>query len=146
VKRIYGLLERQFRKCYTEAARRRGVTGEMLLRLLECRLDNTVYRLGLAASRQQARQLVTHSAIEVNQRKVNRPSCQVKPGDTISARADQAKNKYFSALGKRLSTKSVPSWLSLDVKKLAGKVISWPNRGDIDLSVDTQLIVELYSR
>lgn len=146
VKRIYGLLEKQFRRYYEMAARQHGVTGEMLLRMLECRLDNVVYRTGLAASRNLARQLVGHGAMTVNKHKVTRPNFLVKPGDEISVSANKLKNKYFSALSKKLTPKSIPGWLTLDIKSLNVKVNQWPTRADVDLSVDTQLIVELYSR
>lgn len=146
VKRIYGLLEKQFRRYYQTAARQPGVTGDMLLRLLECRLDNVVYRTGIASSRNLARQLVGHGAITVNKQKVTRPNYWVNPGDEIAIKATKLKNKYFSALSKKLTPKSIPGWLTLDIKNLKVKINQWPTRNDVDLSVDTQLIVELYSR
>lgn len=146
VKRIYGLMEKQFRRYYEKAVRQKGVTGEMLLRLLECRLDNVIYRSGLASSRNLARQLVGHKAILVNKRKTSLPNYLVKPGDEITVSEAKLKNKYFSALSKKLTPKSIPAWLTLDIKNLKVKINQWPTRADIDLSVDTQLIVELYSR
>ncbi len=146
VKRIYGLMEKQFRRYYEKAVRQKGVTGEMLLRLLECRLDNVIYRSGLANSRNLARQLVGHKAILVNKRKTSLPNYLVKPGDEITVSEAKLKNKYFSALSKKLTPKSIPAWLTLDIKNLKVKINQWPTRADIDLSVDTQLIVELYSR
>ncbi len=146
VKRIYGLLEKQFRRYYETAARQKGVTGDMLLRLLECRLDNVIYRSGIAASRNLARQLVGHGAIKVNNGKVTRPNYWVNPGDEITINATKLKNKYFTALSKRLAPKSIPAWLTLDIKNMKVKINQWPTRADVDLSVDTQLIVELYSR
>ena len=146
VKRIYGLMEKQFRRYYEMATRQKGVTGEMLLRLLECRLDNVIYRSGLAASRNLARQLVGHGAILVNNRKATRPNYLVKPGDEITVSEAKLKNKYFSALSKKITPKSLPAWLTLDTKNLKVKISQWPTQADVDLSVDTQLIVELYSR
>lgn len=146
VKRIYGLMEKQFRRYYEMATRQKGVTGEMLLRLLECRLDNVIYRSGLAASRNLARQLVGHGAILVNKRKATRPNYLVKPGDEITVSEAKLKNKYFSALSKKITPKSLPAWLTLDTKNLKVKISQWPTQADVDLSVDTQLIVELYSR
>lgn len=146
VKRIYGLMEKQFRRYYEMATRQKGVTGEMLLRLLECRLDNVIYRSGLAASRNLARQLVGHGAILVNNRKATRPNYLVKPGDEITVNEAKLKNKYFSALSKKITPKSLPAWLTLDTKNLKVKISQWPTQADVDLSVDTQLIVELYSR
>lgn len=146
VKRIYGLFEKQFRRYYETAVRQPGVTGDRLLRLLECRLDNVVYRAGIASSRSLARQLVGHGAITVNKSKVSRPNYWVSPGEEISISPTKVKNKYFTALGKKLTPKSIPGWLTLDIKNLKVKVNQWPTRADVDLSVDTQLIVELFSR
>ncbi len=139
-------MEKQFRRYYEMATRQKGVTGEMLLRLLECRLDNVIYRSGLAASRNLARQLVGHGAILVNNRKATRPNYLVKPGDEITVNEAKLKNKYFSALSKKITPKSLPAWLTLDTKNLKVKISQWPTQADVDLSVDTQLIVELYSR
>ncbi len=146
VKRIYGLLEKQFRLYYKAATSQTGVTGDLLLQALEMRLDNVVYRLGLASSRRLARQLVTHKAFSVNGQKVNEPSYRVKPGDTIGVAKSKQSKKYFQNLAKRLSNKNLASWLELDVKKQEGKIMDEPTRDDVDMAVDMQLIVELYSR
>ncbi len=146
VKRLYGIRERQFARYYEESARQSGVTGDNLLFLLERRLDNVVHRLGFAPSRRSARQLVSHTAFEVNGKKVNVPSYSVKAGDVIRVRDSKQGNKYFSNLKKSLTNKNLPDWLSLDPKKLEAKIVSLPTKTDIDLSADMQLIVELYSR
>ncbi len=148
VKRIYGVMERQFRRYFEEASRRKGLTGTTLLQILETRLDNVVYRLGLADSRAQARQLVRHGHIEVNGRKVNIPSYRVKPGDVIRVRDKSRKNAFFRARAELLAegTKTVPDWLELDVNNLAGRVLALPQRHHIDLDISEQLIVEFYSR
>lgn len=146
VRRIYGVLERQFRKIYAEAERLPGATGENLLRLLELRLDNVVYRLGFADSRRQARQLVIHGHFTVNNRRVNVPSMVLKAGDVVAV-AERSKGlNYFQDLAKNIARKSVPGWMSLDPKALSGKIVSVPNRADMDTSIQEQLIVEFYSR
>lgn len=146
LKRIYRVLERQFRTYFKEAVRRKGVTGEVLLQLLELRLDNVVYRLGFAPSRRQARQLVNHNHFRVNGRKVNIPSYQVRPNDVISlAEADSAKRPKGLAeavAGRR----QFPDWLSMDVNSLEGRVVAVPTRDQIDTQVNEALIVEFYSR
>ncbi len=146
VKRIYGVMERQFRRYFEEASRRKGVTGAMLLTILETRLDNVVYRLGFADSRAQARQLVRHGHIEVNGRKVNIPSYRVKPGDIIKVRERSRKNAFFRERAELLPEKQVPDWLELDPVNMAGRVLTLPQRHHIDIPINEQLIVEFYSR
>jgi len=145
-KRIYGVLERQFRRYFREAQRSKGLTGATLLITLERRLDNVVYRLGLADSRAQARQLVRHGHIEVNGRKTNIPSFLVKEGDVIRVRDRSRKTAYFKDLLERLGERPVPEWLSFDPESLTGRVVALPTRDQIDVSLNEQLIVEYYSR
>lgn len=145
-RRIYGVLERQFRKHYHEAARKAGATGETLVRILEMRLDNVVFRLGLAESRSQARQLVSHGHIVVNTKKTDIPSYIVKVGDVVSVRAGSRTNVYFKMMAKELTRKAPVSWLSLDAAQMSGKVVAAPTRADTDTGIDDQLIVEFYSR
>ena len=143
-RRYYGLLEKQFRNYYEKAAQRSGITGENLLRLLETRLDNVVYRLGFAASRAQARQLVRHGHFLVNGRRVNIPSYQVKPGDVVQMRdASPAQQVVRDATD---LTASVAPWLEADHEGLTGRVLKLPERAEIDTPVQEQLIVELYSK
>ena len=146
LKRIYRVLERQFRSYYREAVRRRGVTGEILLQLLELRLDNVTYRLGFATSRRQARQLVNHGHFTVNGRKVNIPSYEMKPGDLLavaeSSRGAGAIVEALNSVGGRRHS----DWLSADVKAMSGQVVAVPTREQIDTQVDEALIVEFYSR
>jgi len=145
-KRMYGLLEKQFRGYYEVANRQAGITGENLLRLLESRLDNVVYRLGFAKSRDEARQVVRHNHIKVNGGKVNIPSYRIRPGDTISV-AEKSKDLLVIKTSLISSEKvEVPGWLEVDIEKLAGKVLSLPERNQIDAPVREQLIVELYSK
>jgi small subunit ribosomal protein S4 len=142
----YGLLERQFRR-YVEAARReRGDTGPALLRLLERRLDNVVFRLGFAASRRQARQLVRHGHILVNGRRVDVPSYLVRVGDTIAWKETSRSLPMAQALVERGPQREVPPWLSLEEGRLSGKVTALPQPADIDMAIDPRLIVEFYSR
>jgi len=143
---IYGLLERQFRKYYTEALRQTGDTGEILLQILERRLDNVVYRLGFAISRAQARQLVGHGHIFVNQHLVDIPSFRVRPGDVIQLRPQSAQKKIFIDLAKSLENKEVVSWIQLDKITLIGKILSLPGQADLEQSIKPQLIIEYYSR
>ncbi len=145
-RRIYGVLEAQFRRYYSIALRSKGVTGAMLLTLLECRLDNVVYRLGLATSRAQARQLVSHGHIDVNGRRTSSPSYVCKAGDAISVHPVSQKLPYFKTVGKEVGEYVPPKWLSFDGSQLSGKVLSRPSREEIDLSLNEQLIVEYYSR
>lgn len=146
VKRIYGVLERQFRLYFKEAARRPGITGENLLRQLESRLDNIVYSLGFAASRPQARQLVRHGHIEVNGRKLNIPSYQVRKGDTIQVREKSRKNEQIRQAVETAAGRGVPSWLELNAEEFRGAVVDIPKRDEIRLPIQEQLIVELYSK
>ena len=143
-RRYYGLLEDQFRVYYDRANRRSGVTGENLLRLLETRLDNVVYRLGFAASRAQARQLVRHGHFHVNGRRVNIPSYQLKPDDVISIRPSSGAEQVVRDATDL--TASVAPWLQADHENLTGKVLKWPEREEIDAPVQESLIVELYSK
>ena len=143
-RRYYGILEGQFRTYYEKASRRTGITGENLLRMLELRLDNVVYRLGFAASRSQARQLVRHGHFEVNGRRVNIPSYQVSPDDAVSIRDGSAAKAVVTDATDL--TASVAPWLQADHDNLTGKVLRVPDRVDIDTPVQEQLIVELYSK
>ena len=142
----YGILERQFRKTFTQAERQPGITGENLLVLLERRLDNVVYRLGFAESRSQARQLVQHGHIMLNGHKTDIPSCLVKEDDTISWREGSTKTEYYKQLAQSIESKTVLSWLSLDSQTLVGQVLSLPNPDDIDVGFHGKAIVEYYSR
>jgi small subunit ribosomal protein S4 len=145
-KRSYGVLEKQFRTYYTIASRQQGKSGENLLRLLETRLDNVVYRLGFAASRDEARQTVRHNHIAINGSRVNIPSYRVRPGDVVSV-ADKAKDLVVVKAAIISSARvEVPAWLQVDVEKLQGKVLALPTRDQIDMPVREQLIVELYSK
>jgi len=145
-KRTYGVFERQFRRYYREALRRSGQTGANLLTILESRLDNVVYRLGLADSRPQARQLVRHGHIMLNGRKTNIPSALLRPGDEVSVRSESRRLAYFKERAEILEEKPVSEWLSRDTLTLSGKVMSLPARQEIDLDVKEQLVVEFYSR
>jgi len=142
----YGILERQFRRLFGEAERQPGLTGENLLVLLERRLDNIVYRLGFADSRAQARQLVRHGHIRLNERKTDIPSCLVKEDDSIGWREESTKTEYYKQLVKDIEAKSVPNWLSLDRQNLVGKVLSLPTPEEIDARFEGQTVVEFYSR
>lgn len=145
-KRIYGVLERQFRRYFREAERRRGLTGTNLLILLESRLDNVVYRLGFALSRAQARQWVRHGHFEVNGRKVNIPSYLVEPGDVVAVRPNSRQKPSFQDIVLDLEHRAVPEWLSRDDQALSGRVMALPTREDVDVAINEQLIVEYYSR
>ncbi len=145
-RRIYGVMEKQFRRYFKEADRRRGVTGELLLQLLESRLDNTVFRLGLARSRNEARQLINHGHFEVNGRKVDIPSYLIKPGDQVAVR-DIRKNKaVFKEIIETRGQQEPVDWLEVDHEKLQGQFLRIPQRDEIDVPVTEHLIVELYSR
>ena len=146
VRRFYGILEKQFRNYFKEADRQKGVTGENLLRLLERRLDNTVYRLGLAGSRPEARQLVLHGHIKVNGRKVNIPSYQVQVGEELTIKETSMTSPKFKEIVEAAAHKTPPAWLETDTENLKGRVVAMPNREDIDIEVAEHLIVELYSR
>lgn len=145
-KRIYGVSEKQFHMYYVEADRRKGVTGENMLSLLERRLDNVVYRLGFGVSRSQARQLVNHAHITVNGKKVNIPSYIVKAGDVVAVKENKVNNTFFKQLKERKPNGIVPKWLEADMENLSGKVIALPVREDIGMDIREQLIVELYSK
>jgi len=146
VRRIYGVLERQFRRYFREAERMPGLTGENLLILLERRLDNVVYRLGFADSRAQARQLVQHGHFTVNGRRVTIPSLLVRPNDVIAVREGSRKRTYFKERAELLDGQKVPGWLQLDPTTLTARVLAAPRREDIDVPVNEQLVVEYYSR
>ncbi len=146
-RRLYGVLERQFRRYFTIAQRSKGLTGATLLVLLESRLDNVVYRMGLATSRPQARQLVQHGHIDVNGVRADVPSRLVKAGDVISVRDSSRKTNYFKTLARESDNWStLPKWLDADPASLSGRVLHVPSREEIDLSINEQLIVEYYSR
>ena len=145
-KRMYGLLEKQFRGYYALASKQTGITGANLLRILETRLDNVVYRLGFAASRDEARQLIRHRHFTVNDKRVNIPSFRVRPGDVVAV---APKAMEFSVIKVAILSSAkieVPGWLEVDVEHLKGKILSLPERDQIDLPVREQLIVELYSK
>jgi small subunit ribosomal protein S4 len=145
-RRIYGVLERQFRRYFKEAEKRKGLTGVNLLIILESRLDNVVYRLGFADSRSQAIQMVRHGHFDVNGRKTNIPSFLVKAGDVVAVRERSKKIAYFRDLGTVMEHKVVPEWLGLDISEMEGRVLALPTREDIDASLNEHLIVEYYSR
>jgi small subunit ribosomal protein S4 len=145
-KRIYFTQEGQFRNYFERAFRRKGVTGEMLLQQLECRLDNVVYRLGFAVARRQARQLVRHGHVAVNGRKVNIPSYQVKAGDEIRVREGSQKLAMLEVAKDFASHQAPPAWLEIDREGYKGRVLALPKREDINLPLNEQLIVELYSK
>lgn len=147
LKRLYGILERQFRRHFEEAERRPGLTGDNLLQILERRLDNVVYRLGFADSRRQARQLVTHGHFLVNGRKTDVPSYLVRPGDIVAVRPESRQREYFQVVQETARAKAVPSWLTRDLETMSGRVVSVPTLDQIELpSINTQLVVEYYSR
>jgi small subunit ribosomal protein S4 len=145
-KRIYFTLESQFRAYYEKASRQTGVTGELLLQQLERRLDNVAYRLGYASSRRQARQVVRHGHVEVNGRKVNIPSFQVNVGDEIKIRENSKKLTLLEASTEFASHNHAPQWLQVDHANLTGKILALPKREDVNLPLNEQLIVELYSK
>ncbi|MFW6183198.1 MAG: 30S ribosomal protein S4, partial [Chloroflexota bacterium] len=145
-RRIYGVLERQFSNYFVKATQKSGLTGHNLLRQLETRLDNIVYRLGWADSRAQARQLVNHGHIILNDRKTDIPSASVKPGDVVSVRRESLPNTYWKERRQTLDERQVPRWLSLNAKDMSAKVLQLPEREDIDVTLNEQLIVEYYSR
>lgn len=145
-RRIYGVLERQFRRYYDTAIARSGITGLNILQILESRLDNVVFRLGFASSRSQARLLVSHGHFTVNGRRTDVPSMLLGEGDVIAIRAGSSKLTYFKELDAYAEKRNAPSWLSRDVKSMAGSVARMPERAEIDGSLDEQLIVEYYSR
>lgn len=146
VKRLYGVLEKQFRHYFELAEKRQGITGTNLLMILEERLDNVVYRLGLAGSRKEARQLVNHGHFTVNGNKVDIPSYRVKIGDVIEVDEKSKKSPKFKAIKEEAETKAIVPWLSLDLDNLKGTVTALPTRDDIDVDIAEHLIVELYSK
>ncbi len=146
VRRIYGIQEKQFRLYFAKAERQKGIVGENLLRLLECRLDNVAYRLGFGVSRAEARQLVRHGHFTVNGKKVNIPSYLVRIGDTIAVKEKSKESPKFQGMLEALAHKTIPAWLDLDKTALVAKVVTLPTREDIDIAINEQLIVELYSR
>ena len=143
-KRFYGLLEKQFRNTFDKASKRKGITGENLLIMLETRLDNTVFRMGFASSRKEARQLVTHGHFTIDGKKVDIPSYEVKPGQKIAVKKTSQSSPKFKELKEYQIT--VPSWINVDVEKFEGTVITLPARADIDTQIEEHLIVELYSK
>ena len=145
VRRLYGVFERQFRRYFRQAQRQKGLTGVNLLTILESRLDNVIYRLGLASSRAQARQLISHGHFSVNDRKTNVSSFQVSIGDVVAVRDKSKKNGFFQEAADSIDAGRVPDWLSLDTKGLSGRVINLPSREHIDVTLNEQLIVEYYS-
>jgi small subunit ribosomal protein S4 len=146
VKRTYGVLESQFRRYFAEAERQRGITGETLLQLLERRLDNVVYRLGLATSRPQARQLVRHGHFYVNGKRADVPSYSLKEGDAVSVRERSNKKASILYAMEEVKGRGIPGWLQFDASAMTGRIASLPTREQINLPVQEQLIVELYSK
>ena len=146
VKFIYGVLEKQFHKYYVMANKKEGITGEVLLQLLESRLDNVVYRLGLANTRREARQLVNHGHILVNGKKVNIPSYLIKQGDVIALKEKSKASTRMKDIAEANASRVVPKWLDMDKNTATGKVVALPTREDIDYEVEEHLIVELYSK
>lgn len=146
VKFIYGLLEKQFKKYYVMATKQAGITGQNLLQILESRLDNVVFRLGLANTRKEARQIVNHGHILVNGSKVDIPSYLVKPGDVVAIREKSKSSVRIKEIVEANEKRIIPKWLSMDKNKLEGKVIQLSDREDIDYDVEEHLIVELYSK
>lgn len=144
VKRAYGMIEGQFRQTYDRAEKMQGITGENLLRLLELRFDNVVFRMGLAQSRKEARQLVTHGHFTLNGRKADIPSMTINVGDVIAVKEGSLSSEKFKGIQEKAAT--APKWIQADIEKLAGKVIALPEREDIDLPIEEHLIIELYSR
>ena len=145
-RRIYGILERQFHNCFERAEKQKGITGENLLVMLERRLDNVVYRLGLAESRSQARQIVTHGHIAVNGRRLDIPSALVKAGDVVSVMDNSRDKEYFKGKAEVLAKQSVPAWMTLNAEKLSCTVDRFPTREEIDIPIEEHLVVELYSK
>lgn len=146
VKFIYGVLEKQFYHYYELAERKEGVTGENLLQILECRLDNVVWRMGMASTRREARQLVTHNHFTINGKKANIPSMMVKVGDVIAVKENFRSSAQCKALAEALQTKIPAKWLEVNKEALSAKVVALPAREDLDFEVDEQMIVELYSK
>ena len=145
-RRYYGVLEKQFRHYYDMAEKMEGITGTNLLILLERRLDNVIYRMGMAESRKEARQLVLHAHFTLNGKKVSIPSILIKAGDVIAVKESSKENAKIKALAEALATKTSPKWIEKDAANLTAKIVSLPARDDIDFEFDEQLIVELYSK
>ncbi|MGH8737071.1 MAG: 30S ribosomal protein S4 [Burkholderiales bacterium] len=146
IRRIYGVLERQFRKTYAEASRSKGVTGERLLQLLETRLDSIAFRMGFGASRTESRQLVRHNGIHVNGKRVNIPSYQVKPGDVVEV-AEKAKAQLrVKAAAEAAESRGIPDWMEVDAKALKGIFKALPTRPELPSSINESLVIELYSK
>jgi small subunit ribosomal protein S4 len=146
IRRIYGLLERQFHKVYVEAARSKGVTGERLLQLLETRLDTVVYRMGFGSSRTESRQIVRHNGILVNGKRVNIPSYQVRPGDTVEV-ADTAREQLrIKGAAEAAESRGLPDWMEVDTKALKGKLKALPARSEISSTINESMVIELYSK
>ena len=146
IRKIYGVLERQFRKTYAEASRSKGITGERLLQLLETRLDSVAYRMGFGASRTESRQLVCHNGIRVNGRRVNIPSYQVRPGDVVEV-VDKAKAQLrVKAAAEAAESRGVPEWMEVDAKALKGTFKALPTRAELPSSINESLVIELYSK
>lgn len=145
-RRIYGVMEKQFRRYFREATRRTGLTGATLLALLETRLDNVVYRLGFADSRAQARQLVLHGHFDVNGKKTDIPSFQVRVGDVVAVRSSSRNQVYFRDRTQIMQGNRIPAWLNRDLSAMSGSIASNPGREDIEIPLNEQLIVEFYSR
>ncbi len=146
LRRIYGVGERQLENYYNAATRKRGITGEVLIQLLESRLDNIIYRLGIGSSRAQARQLVMHGHITLNGHKVDIPSCQVKPGDVVAVRETSRNTPVIKTNIEDAAGRSIPEWLEFNSEKLEGQVKVLPHREQVDIPVEEHLIVEFYSR
>jgi small subunit ribosomal protein S4 len=145
-RRIYGILEKQFRRFFAMAVKQRGLTGVNLLQLLESRLDNIIFRMGFAVNRTQARQMVNHGHIVVNGRKTNIPSMILKEGDTLTIREESRKNGLFQDIGEKAEKTNCVLWIERDLKTLSGRILRLPERGEIDGNLNEQLIVEYYSR
>ena len=146
VRRVYGILEKQFKRYFEMAAKMSGITGENFLQLLERRLDNVIFRMGFATSRNQARQLILHGHFQVNGKKINIPSYLVAVDDQISVKEASRKSKKFKEILEFNSELTSPKWLSVDMDRAEGKVLSLPDREDVDLAVEEHLVVEYYSR
>jgi small subunit ribosomal protein S4 len=146
LRRIYGILERQFRKTYAEASRSKGVTGERLLQLLESRLDSVSYRMGFGASRTEARQIVRHNGVLVNGKRVNVPSYQVRPGDVVEIAAGAKEQLRVKGALSAAETRGFPEWIEVDVKEMKGKFKAFPVRSELPSTINESLVVELYSK
>lgn len=146
VKRMYGVLERQFRRYFEKADRQKGVTGEILLQLLERRLDNVVYRFGFAASRAQGRQLVRHGHFTVNGKRADVPSFSIKPGDLVAVRPSSLKNPSITYAMEEVKGRGIPEWMEVNGEQMTGRLAATPTRDQLNLPIQEQLIVELYSK